>query len=241
MTYFKEDKHMSKASILRQLRETYVCFYDENGNKYDTPRGIVVKRKLPDRNISILEMLYASIFSNTKISEDTKEYIKKQFITAEAVNDILNTRRDMYGEPHISLSTTRSRLLKDKNLIEALYGKYIIRDLVYSEKCDLDKYEECIINQMSGKENKEFKENCLLDIPSNIIKKRCEPEEFEDMLEFLKVYNKKAAKDTVNLIGESAIGYLNYLMTYPFLSDSDIMNKRRIEETLGIEIEFDVE
>ena len=232
---------MAKTNIIKQLRDHFGCFYDESGNKYETPRGTVISRKLPDRNISILEMLYASILSSTKISEDTKEYIKKRYITAEGVNEILNNRRDMYGEPHISLSTTRSRLLKDRKLIEAMYGENIITDLVYSAKCDLDRYEENIINQMSGKENSEFKEKCLLDIPSNIIKKSCEPEEFEDMLEFLKVYNKKAAQDTVNLMGESAIGYLNYLMTYPFLSDSDIVNKRRIEETVGIEIKFDVE
>lgn len=232
---------MAKDSNVQVYREICRCFYDETGEKRPQPVGRVASRNLNPNNLAVLGMITDVLMQTNLINDDTKEYLRRPYITMDGVNELINTRREMYGEKPLSQITTRTHIANDIKKVDALFGKDIIKDLMYSTNCDVETYRRAVSKHLIYKKSKEIHDATVLIIPDDIIETECDEEDFQIFLETLRYYTKKAIEEASQSLDRKALGYFNYITSYPSISDKDKENLRRVEDILGIEGDLGLE
>lgn len=226
---------MKYSKILDQLKEIAGDMIDNNGNFRTIPTGMVGKRNLSNDRLSLLQSLLVLLRDTDIITKETKLYIFERYITIKGVNDKINDRiREVGGNDSklICYNTTSSRIGYDRGKIVKEFGNSIIADIVTLTGNDeiLNQHRKNIAQayiRYGNTEGKDIRDNLALKLDRGCLCTELEEDKFKQFIETIQPYLKSQMDYISSIIDKDSVGYFNYLLFSPVLTEVD---KRRLEE-----------
>lgn len=221
---------MSKNGIISELKGIAYEMVDNNGKFRTVPLGTVGSRKLSNERIKLLQYLLNLVKDTSIVTSETKMYIFNRYITIKGVNEEMNRLMESKGKQY-SYNTTASKIAYDRNKLQGLLGTDILKDILlgYNNDSVIKKHTENVINaylKYSKAKGKDIRDGLALEISKSFICTELSEQKFEqflvDISPFLKSHMRKVAEG----LDKESVGYFNYLLYSPILTDED---KARLE------------
>lgn len=222
---------MSKNGILIELKGIAYDLVDNNGNFRTIPIGTIGTRNLPNDRIKLLQYLVSLVKDTDIICNETKLYVFNRYITIRNVNEALNEIAESKGGKQYSYNTTQSKIAYDRDKLHKLFGDGMISDIAFRTNNDekMKEYTEKIINAHI-KYNKnittDLRDNLALDISKEHLCSELDDTRFDDFLMTISPYLKSHMQSISSMLDTDSIGYFNYLLYSPILTDVD---KKRLD------------
>lgn len=227
---------MAASSNAQLLRKTIPDFVDKNGNFRTIPIGELKKRNLSESRLNLLKSLYTLIMTEGFLTRETRMYLTDPYITMNGINSILNRELEEKspGSPEITLNATYSKIGAGKRKLNEYFGNSIMSDILFKTQ------NEEAIKQYSSRvaaayaKNKKtstngvLRENLALELRTDIMNSELTSEKFDDFIATITPYIKEQMKVVADGIDDDTVGYFNYLLYSPILSDEDKLRLDRL-------------
>lgn len=221
---------MEKGRMLSDLKEIVYDLMDNNGNSRVEPIGLVGSRKLPDSRLDLLRSFITLLLDTKILSDETRLYVFDRHISIEGVNDNLNNLEKNKNKT-IPLLTTKSKINYDRSKLERLFGRSMLGDIVLRENNNdkMGDYMSLIVDAMMKyrKDKTDLRENIALNLDKTVLCKELTEEQFDSFKLTIMPYLKSHMEMLAKTIDSDSVGYFNYLLYSPKLSEVD---KQRLEE-----------
>lgn len=210
---------MSSTSIFKVLKPIVYSMVDKNGNFRTTFIGVLKDKDPRSDNMVALKFLIQILLNSDYISEASKMYISDRDITASSIASDLNDRNSKGKGYEVTVKDISNRLYREQDkIVKNIVSSNELYDIVYNDASP-SKMVERLTKEVS-KKNKKSSE-IVLDIPNDIIYSECDDDIFDDFLNKIRPYSKKYIENVCRQLPEAAIGYYNYIMNNPCLSEKD--------------------
>jgi len=224
---------------------------DKNGNFRTKPIGEIGKRNLSDSRIALLQSIYKLIDIDGFLSKETRLYISDPYITMSGINKIMN--EESQENPHwngkeININTTYAKIGYDRsNKLDKQLGTTIITDIVYKSQNNdvIAEYARRVAALYSkvnkGGDNDKLRNNLVLPLRNDVLCSELTSEKFDDFIKTILPYIKEHVDEVANEMDQDAVGYFNYLLYSPVLSDTDKIRLDRLRSYLDPSYEPNIE
>lgn len=209
---------MSKTGLFSILRPIVYCFRDGNGNFRTMPLKEFSGLDPNSQTILSLNLLLKLIFNTDFISTETKIYLSDRFMSAPALHQVLTETDPKYSKTKKDVAnliyrdqTRVARLVTPDELYKIAYKHGSASGLLERlslEFCKLDKSDSVI-------------QNLTIPLPKDVMSSKCDEDIFDDFLTRIAPYTKGYIENIINKLPKEAVGYFNYLMYNPMLSEQD--------------------
>lgn len=223
---------MPKEGIFKELRPVVYSLMDRRGNFRTLPIGNWKNKPLSEDRLRLMQTFLKLLFETDIICAESKLYISDLSITISTVNFLMQDRSENPDKVY-NYKTTANKIYYDQRKLAEIFGKDIVYDVMWSNN-PIDKYITAISKVMCDKgAGKELRDLLTLDLDDYVIASECSSESFADFLVAIKPYTKAVMENVCNQLPKEAIGYFNYLISAPSLSDSDTANKTLLIQILN--------
>lgn len=222
---------MSKNGILVELKGIAYDMVDNNGNFRTVPIGTIGTRRLSNDRIRLLQYIISLVKDTDIVTQETKLYVFNRYISIKDVNIEINRVLEPTGKQY-SYNTTASKIAYDRDKLQKLLGTDILADIAFrSENEDKIKiHTKNVINAhiKYGKHiKKDLRDGLALEINKNYLCTELDEDKFDQFLSDISPYLKSHMEKIAEEIDKDSVGYFNYLLYSPMLSDVD---KQRLEK-----------
>lgn len=209
---------MSKNSLFSVLKPIVHCFCDANRNFRTIPLEPFADRDPDSESIVTLKLLIRLLFDTDIISYITKYYLSNKYITGPAVYDEL---KDKGPNPPKDKKAVSNRIYLDQNIVSEIISSEELYAIAYN-KAPAGNVLIKLSKAMSIQNcDSEARQNLKLDIPTDVIYTDCDEFIFNDFLTRIAPYTVGYMENIRRGLPKAAIGYFNYLMYNPCLSEKD--------------------
>lgn len=222
---------MAESSNFQMLRSLAPDLIDKNGNFRTIPIGTLKKRNLSETRLNLLKSIYTLIRAEGFLNEESVIYIFDPYITASGINKQMNEANEEkpnWDGKKIPLNTTHSRMSNDRKKLNTLFGGSIITDIVYKSQNHeaiaeySRKVAEAYAKQYSKTGgNEELRDNLALNLSRDVMCSELSSDKFDRFIELIKPYIKEQMRTIAEEMDKDMVGYFNYLLYSPVLSDKD--------------------
>lgn len=230
---------MANSKLLTQLKDLAYDMMDNNGNFRTVPIGTVGKRNLPDDRLQLLRSIISLLKDTDIITNETRLYLFNETATIKWVNKKFNELAAEAGKEPIPYNTTASKISYDRTKLEKCFGESILSDIILRTN-NSDAIKVHIGNvakafaRYSKQNDDEIRSNVMLKLDSSILCSELSDEKFGQFISVISPYTKQHMEKIAKNIDEDALGYFNYIITTPVLTDEDKSRLQTIKILLGL-------
>lgn len=228
---------MAKGTILIELKNTLPDLLDDNGNFRVTPKGETGKLNLSNNRIKLLQDLIRILRDTKLVSNATWMYVSNQYMTLKNVTEKLNEEA---GKDIYTTSQIQSKVNYDKSKLERLFGVRFMAEVKHMKTADISGYERTIANLfMKLVDTDKYLSKINLNIPKKCYNTKLSDEEFDSFIRTISPYlvtQVKEIEDSFSTDADliKAVGYFNYIITYPSLREVDKERLKYIKDILDV-------
>lgn len=222
---------MSKNGFLYELKGIAYDMVDNNGNFRTIPIGMIGTRKLSNDRIRLLQCFLSLIKDTDMVSNETKYYVFNRYITKKGVNEELNELLKDKGKQY-KYNTTASKINYDQTKLEKQFGNEMLSDIILrtNNSDDIKRHTNNIIQaylKYNSNKAEDLRNNIALELDKDTLCSELDDEKFKTFITVISPYLKSHMKMISSIIDADSVGYFNYLLYSPILSDVD---KTRLDE-----------
>lgn len=217
--------------------KVYLPQFYVNGEFIESPSVKFNGKELSDEVKDFITCFYKFIFESDFLSEYTITWLKSNLSSIQKTFDFYNSQHD--EEDKVNIKTAQSAIHYDKTKLK----KYYDADMLFNVMAFPDKYLDefkATLDILNRKyfNDKEYRDNLVLKLPNDIIRKEINDETFGKMLKSFKLYSKSKIRKIESLEDETVtkemIGYYNYLISSKKLNEEDTRRLALIRRAIGI-------
>lgn len=218
---------MPKESILKGIKRVVPDMIDKNGNFRTIPIGMVQKRNLSEYRLGFLRTFLDLVLHTKWLSNETRIYLSDPYISIKGVNEQLNAASDK----HIPYNTTSSKIGYDRYKIESKLGANFLVDLLMytNNKSIIQNYEARMLSIMESigmHDSKSIRDKIALNLDKRLFCRELDDDKFYEFIKDIMPYFKSHMDAVANNLDRDSIGYFNYILSSPMLTDID---KKRLD------------
>ena len=230
---------MANSKLLSQLKELAYDMVDNNGNFRTVPIGNVGKRNLSDDRLQLLRSIISLIKDTDIVTNETRMYLFNETMTIKWVNKKMNELAEEQGREPVPYNTTASKISYDRTKLEKCFGASILADIIFrTNNSDDIKVHISNVAKAYARYNKqsddEIRSNIMLKLNSSVLCSELSDEKFGQFISVISPYTKQHMERISNNIDEDALGYFNYIITSPVLTEEDKGRLQTIKVLLGL-------
>lgn len=219
---------MSKSNLFGVLRPIVYGMRDKNGNFRTIYIGQLKGLDPKSDGLVAVKMLVQLVFNTNYVSDITKEYLSDRNITAASIAEDLCEK----GDSDLTTKDVANRLYREQQKMLKIVEPTELYDIVYNGK-DPSRLISNISSVLSKMDKNKDNKYLAFDLDTSVISSECDSDIFDDFLDKIGPYTKKFIEYQCRQLPVVAVGYYNYLLHSPCLSENDIHNKDKLMQVLN--------
>lgn len=222
---------MKNGRMLTDMKAFAYELVDNNGNMRTVPIGQIGKRNLSEDRLKLLQDLMRLLQTTSIISDTTRMYIFNRYITIKGVNDVMNEALGNNEDNKISYNSTMARIGYDRRKLDNAFESSMFTDIILKRdnEDDIARHRNNIARAYIkyGKlKGEDIRDNLALKLDRDCLCSELDDNKFDQFISVIMPYLKSHMDKVANSIDTDCIGYFNYLVLNPMLTDKD---KQRFE------------
>lgn len=224
---------MKENKIMLQLKEVVRCYV--SGNKIlNNPVGKIGESKMPCEINDFIRKFIDLLLNTNFLTIESKLYIRKYSLNYSGVKEVVNS----INKSPVTISTIKSKILKDQKKIERYFGKNMLTELIgYKYIYNLNEYKKALFKIQVAYSNSMFLNRALaLKLPKTkeyTGDYKVTDKEFYDFMDDIVPYLKSSMKFvSLNIISKDVLAYCRYILDNTELSKEDLQRKNFLVQHL---------